>query len=599
MSSNVLYYSKRKHSERPYIFWFLGIFLLSENIRDILILQERYKHMKKDKHAPDIYQLKITIEGISPPIWRRVLLPETASFKELHALIKLLFEWDGYHLHQFSIGAGGIAGTIIGNRAALEKPSVIPEATTLLSDYLFPGGPGVLYTYDFGDNWCHSITLEKTHPSPEGEQYPQCIGGKRMAPPEGCGGIAGYYALQELYENSGDKEEELLEMIDRYGRLDFDHFNPAAYNLPALIRVGNQLDKIMLLDENEEPGSQLDSFLSDSSTILERLQSSISSKGDNRNNGLWNNYPKKGLDTLSKKDIASLTSVLRESHEHIMVYHFDRLTKEMVEKTPVISMLFYLKEIYLSQGGTLKITAEGYYISKIADLFQKQLDERAGKPAAAKKSRSREEEVPLLALLHEFLFDFDYIDEDNGAWSRLINKEFWVHPSMELICSIYEELFCYLLDTYPLTEMAVSDEPDDLEDEFIQDSIPLSLYLLKRSGQEWITSESVFTTFIELFPDYAPDWESGKKKKKVETDLLFPELKIPEAALKTYTLYSRLIFDEFALAFGLIEELEPGAMQIRDTGLGRAEMLFGQYEQMRQRKFRTTSLFDTLIEWKV
>ena len=37
------------------------------------------------------YQLKITIKGSSPPIWRRVVVPEKISFEDLDNVIEYIF----------------------------------------------------------------------------------------------------------------------------------------------------------------------------------------------------------------------------------------------------------------------------------------------------------------------------------------------------------------------------------------------------------------------------------------------------------------------------------------------------------------------------
>lgn len=45
---------------------------------------------------------KITLENTHPPVWRRIVLPEHISFYDLHRIIQIVFEWDNYHLHEFT-----------------------------------------------------------------------------------------------------------------------------------------------------------------------------------------------------------------------------------------------------------------------------------------------------------------------------------------------------------------------------------------------------------------------------------------------------------------------------------------------------------------
>src|SRR6266542_2764788 len=51
-----------------------------------------------------VAELKVSLAGARPPIWRRVGLPATASLADLHETIQVLFSWDGDHLHVFAVG---------------------------------------------------------------------------------------------------------------------------------------------------------------------------------------------------------------------------------------------------------------------------------------------------------------------------------------------------------------------------------------------------------------------------------------------------------------------------------------------------------------
>ena len=58
--------------------------------------------MKKDR---PIYQLKISLSGSRPLIWRRILIPSDVSFFDLHVAIQDAMGWFDSHLHQFFIGS--------------------------------------------------------------------------------------------------------------------------------------------------------------------------------------------------------------------------------------------------------------------------------------------------------------------------------------------------------------------------------------------------------------------------------------------------------------------------------------------------------------
>jgi hypothetical protein len=52
---------------------------------------------------PMIYQLKITLRDIKPPIWRRVQVKSEITLGELHNIIQTAMGWCGGHLHLFEI----------------------------------------------------------------------------------------------------------------------------------------------------------------------------------------------------------------------------------------------------------------------------------------------------------------------------------------------------------------------------------------------------------------------------------------------------------------------------------------------------------------
>jgi hypothetical protein len=51
-----------------------------------------------------VCQLRVVVAGISPLIWRRLLIPATTTIAQLHAILQASFGWSGEHLHRFVIG---------------------------------------------------------------------------------------------------------------------------------------------------------------------------------------------------------------------------------------------------------------------------------------------------------------------------------------------------------------------------------------------------------------------------------------------------------------------------------------------------------------
>ena len=52
---------------------------------------------------PSIYQLRAVLLGISPIIWRRLLVRGDSTIADLHGTLQTAFGWSDDHLHRFLI----------------------------------------------------------------------------------------------------------------------------------------------------------------------------------------------------------------------------------------------------------------------------------------------------------------------------------------------------------------------------------------------------------------------------------------------------------------------------------------------------------------
>jgi len=114
-------------------------------------------------------QLKVTLKYTKPSIWRSVQLPLTATLGDLHAAIQVLFGWDGDHLHAFHVGG------VHYSDALFDLEETEDEEDARLRDVFPSGGPKVTYVYDFGAEWTHEITRQKTITLDSGQAYPVCV----------------------------------------------------------------------------------------------------------------------------------------------------------------------------------------------------------------------------------------------------------------------------------------------------------------------------------------------------------------------------------------------------------------------------------------
>jgi len=188
--------------------------------------------------SKQIYQLKIILQDIEPPIWRTIQVPSTCTFWDLHSYIQDAFGWTNSHLHQF-IYADAYTDDEV------DKPIIIgiPMEPEYIDDEIaLPGWEHKLkrfiegesckidYVYDFGDKWQHTIELENILTAEQGIKYPRCVAGERNSPPEDCGGPHGYEGLLETLFDPNDPEHvSIVKWVDSVKGCTFDpeEFDPA------------------------------------------------------------------------------------------------------------------------------------------------------------------------------------------------------------------------------------------------------------------------------------------------------------------------------------------------------------------------------------
>jgi hypothetical protein len=183
-----------------------------------------------------IYQLKITLKGVRPPIWRRVLVKSNTTFDQLHFIIQRSMDWNGSHLYGWEVKGKEYTGqnTIFAELGFLDDEEEDnsnhefdeTEIGKIIGEKV---NTKFVYIYDFGDNWEHEILVEEILPvDPKIKKYPVCITGKRAAPPDDCGGSWGYQQLLEILKDPEHPEyEEYMDWVE-------EDFDPEYCNLEQI-----------------------------------------------------------------------------------------------------------------------------------------------------------------------------------------------------------------------------------------------------------------------------------------------------------------------------------------------------------------------------
>jgi len=176
------------------------------------------------KQLPKIYQIKVALNGVRPPIWRRLHVSSVSDLAELHDIIQIAMGWTDSHLHMFVAG---------GRQYGIPDPDfgdgTIPEKGVRIGTLLKKAKDSLVYEYDFGDGWEHKVTLEKIIDATLGQTVPKCITGRRGCPPEDVGGIWGYEEFLKAYTDRNHPEhQEYVEWAGAY--FDPERFDPAEAN---------------------------------------------------------------------------------------------------------------------------------------------------------------------------------------------------------------------------------------------------------------------------------------------------------------------------------------------------------------------------------
>lgn len=192
--------------------------------------------------SSEAFVFKITLNDSTPRIWRRIEVPATYTFFDLHCAIQDTMGWTDSHLHAFRLDTRSQSkskreskrGTII----TIEFPNpeghdeysdeCYDERKEHVADWFGKRMTQCVYDYDFGDSWAHTVLFEKETNCESGVGYPRCTAGKNACPPEDCGGVWGYEDLQKIIKNPS--HEEHADMLDWLCIESAEEFDPKYFD---------------------------------------------------------------------------------------------------------------------------------------------------------------------------------------------------------------------------------------------------------------------------------------------------------------------------------------------------------------------------------
>jgi len=203
--------------------------------------------------APVVYQLRVVLRGVSPLIWRRLLVRSDSSIADLHTTLQISLGWADEHLNRFVIHGREYGVSHFGGIGFRDDPGQVR-----LVDLGLRVSERFVYEYDFTDGWQHDVRVEQILPIESRRHSPVCIGGRRAAPPEDCGGPWAFLELKQHYsivsiadpmlellaplvanshEDAGDDdargddpEDHYDELVNMLRWLRIDHFDRRAVN---------------------------------------------------------------------------------------------------------------------------------------------------------------------------------------------------------------------------------------------------------------------------------------------------------------------------------------------------------------------------------
>src|SRR4029434_4069610 len=101
-----------------------------------------------------VYQIKVTLKGSKPPIWRRMQITSDSTLVQLHRILQCVMGWEGSHLYQFVIG-----GIAYGDPGLVGEWDIEDARTVTLAALVRGEKSRCSMSVVFGDGWTPTLLL--------------------------------------------------------------------------------------------------------------------------------------------------------------------------------------------------------------------------------------------------------------------------------------------------------------------------------------------------------------------------------------------------------------------------------------------------------
>ena len=175
-------------------------------------------------------QIRVALDDIEPPVWRRLVVPLGTTLAELHYIIQAAMGWTDSHMHEFEIGGLSYGDIEVLSAERTDDDARVYDANEVrLRDFSRQPGTLFKYVYDYGDNWRHTVTLETVLAVKPAPKTAGCIEGARSCPPEDVGGTSGYFEFLRVLLAPDPDELEEQRHLKRWsgGKFDAERFDLA------------------------------------------------------------------------------------------------------------------------------------------------------------------------------------------------------------------------------------------------------------------------------------------------------------------------------------------------------------------------------------